>query len=65
MYRLTPTSKPNFYYAKEINDDFHNSESQLGDIMEFISSGTPIILVDSLDDLENMGLDESNYELVS
>jgi hypothetical protein len=50
------------YYGKKISS---LNYKELEDINIFVNEGTPVILVDELESLENSGIDPDDVEMVS
>lgn len=58
MYRLAKLG--NKWYALEI-DNIRNDEEN---IKEFVAEGTPVVLLEDLDDMEELGVKKRNIEIV-
>lgn len=58
MYRVTKLSHA--WYAKQISSVAQDEEN----IEVFANEGTPVIIVDSLEDLESIDIDPSEIEVV-
>ena len=52
------------YYGTEIKFGFFNSDDEIEQIEEFVNEGTPVILVNELQDLESLGIDPDDVQMV-
>lgn len=59
MIRITKMSGK--YYGIEVSDD---TEKEMEDIISFVEQGTPVILVNSIDDLEDIGIYDADVIMV-
>jgi len=62
MYRLVKMSDK--WYGVEVSDLYSLTDDELEDISIFVGEGTPVMLVDDLSDLENIGLSADDIEVV-
>lgn len=60
MYRVSMV----FDQVVAIEIDGLDNESDVEDIGALVDGGTPVIIVDSLDDLENIGIDPSSVDVL-
>lgn len=58
MIRIVKTSYK--YYGKEIT----SIEDDTDNIFEFVTNGEPVILVQSLEDLYELGIDKKDVEMI-
>jgi len=62
MFRVTRMSGN--YYAMKLADDASAIEDDAENIHQFASEGNPVIIVDELEELEDLGTDPGDVEVV-
>ena len=63
MYKITVMGKK--IYAQKINENFFSNHQNTDDILELVETGSIVMFVDELSELEQIGIDEQDITIIS